>query len=86
MTDKDTIIAAQEAEILRLQSALDVLKNQVKEHINLEKIDAYDSGWHSAMKLVHDKICKIMELDFDKPIEVREFNKFLERAESEKIN
>ena len=30
MTDKDTIIASQEAEILRLQGALDNLKHKVK--------------------------------------------------------
>lgn len=59
MTDKDTIIASQEAEILRLQGALDNLKHKVKEHMKLDKLDDYDGGWHSAMRFMHNEICKI---------------------------
>lgn len=59
MNNKDTIIAAQEAEILRLQGALDDLKHKVQEHMKLDKFDAYDSGWHNAMRFMHNEICKI---------------------------
>lgn len=38
MTDKDTIIAAQEAEILRLQSALDDLKNWAISNYRFESL------------------------------------------------
>lgn len=59
MTDKDTIIAAQEAEILRLQGALDDLK--VKTYLGTEKIDESDfqCGYIKAMSEIHDYVITI---------------------------
>ena len=59
MTDKDTIIASQEAEILRLQGALDDLK--VKTYLGTEKIDESDfqCGYIKAMAEIHDYVITI---------------------------
>lgn len=59
MTDKDTIIASQEAEILRLQGALDDLK--VKTYLGTEKIDEseFQDGYIKAMAEIHDYVITI---------------------------
>lgn len=59
MTDKDTIMEAQEAEILRLQGALDDLK--VKTYLGTEKIDESDfqCGYIKAMYEIHDYVITI---------------------------
>lgn len=59
MTDKETIIASQEAEILRLQGALDDLK--VKTYLGTEKIDEseFQDGYIKAMDEIHDYVITI---------------------------
>ena len=53
MTDKDTIIAAQEAEILRLQSALDGLRNHIRINMFIdEEYDNYNRGNNLALRSV----------------------------------
>ena len=56
MIDKDSVIKVQEAEILRLQSALDDLK--VKSYLGTEKIDDTDfqNGYIAAMSEIHDYV------------------------------
>ena len=55
MNNKDTIIAAQEAEILRLQSALDDLKSHCSNWVKTKE-NTYFGGYSSAMNEIFYKI------------------------------
>lgn len=59
MSDKDTIIAAQGAEILRLQGALDDLKSYCSNWVGTREntyFDNYFGGYSSAMNEIVEKI------------------------------
>lgn len=58
MTDKDTVIASQEAQILRLQQGFDDLKNFMKSSLADTKYckDYFDKGWNCAMNEVIKRV------------------------------
>ena len=59
MTDKDTIIASQEAEILRLQQGFEDLKNLCLEALDEETHDDYGEGFDSCCNMIINSINKI---------------------------
>lgn len=59
MTDKDTIIAAQEAEILRLNTAIDDLKKWAESRHGFIPNDTYSYGFCFAVELFCNELNKI---------------------------
>lgn len=64
MTDKDTIIASQEAEILRLQGSLDDLKSYCSNWVKTKE-NTYFGGYSSAMNEIVDKINELTGVSND---------------------
>ena len=59
MTDKDTVIASQEAEILRLQQGFDELKMTCESVLESTARDDYGRGIDSALRSVLRQINRI---------------------------
>ena len=59
MIDKDLVIKAQEAEILRLQQGFDELKSWCLETLDQETHDDYGRGFDSCCNMIINSINKI---------------------------